>query len=191
MQVYAVLHDGKGSFLLGRKFLKGYFFYDHKKDKGDVVVDGQPLNGGGKWALPGGKLEGNEDVPTAAAREFLEETRVSIDAKDVKVFQPNRFYAAAYFEVDPKTFEGLKEQIIRTNLPAGADAQQAIIEKKITTYSQIHTTFPDAPLDNELETAEVWDVKDPQTWQAIQGWKSDSDLDWFLEILQHLKEKIL
>ena len=73
MQIYSVYYHESGRFLIGFKLKKGYFFYDPRTG-GDLVPEGQALNGGGKHALPGGKQEAGETVIEAARREFHEES---------------------------------------------------------------------------------------------------------------------
>jgi hypothetical protein len=67
VQVYSVYYHESGRFLIGFKLKKGYFFYDPRTG-GDLVPEGQALNGGGKHALPGGsrKREKRSSRPLGA-----------------------------------------------------------------------------------------------------------------------------
>ncbi|NET51447.1 MAG: NUDIX domain-containing protein, partial [Merismopedia sp. SIO2A8] len=172
MQVYAVYYELSGRFLLGRKLTKGYYFYDSSKNKGEIVQKGQTLNGGGKYALPGGEREGTESITTAAKREFNEETAAVINEirTKEKTFS-NGAYSAAYFEIAKETFNKTAVDIIDTNLPQGLKAKDEIVKGDITAYNQIHQKYPKAPKDNELEVAYIWDVTEPEDWTRISEWK--------------------
>ena len=190
MQVYAVFYEASGRFLIGYKFEKGYFFYTHA-DGGIIVPAGQKLNGGLDWALPGGRREGQEAIDTAALREFKEETAAAIVPEQTANHEFSLDYAAAYFRVDDKTFNETCTAIGEINLPSGINAQKEIIEKEITRYAEIHVKFPEAPQDNELRNAYIWDVKDSDCWNIIVSWKNNRKLCWYFEILNYYKNNVL
>ncbi|NEO99340.1 MAG: NUDIX domain-containing protein [Symploca sp. SIO2E9] len=192
MQVYAVYYEQSGRFLLGSKLKKGYYFYNSSTGKGEIKPNGQPLNGGGNFALPGGKREGTEPITTAARREFTEETAAIIKEIETKeqTFSSGA-YSAAYFKIADSNFNTTVTNIIKTNLPQGLKARDDIINRTITAYNQIHQKYPQAPQDNELEEAYVWDVTDPEDWAQILKWKDDPVIGWYYEILEYLKLHIL
>ena len=193
MQVYAVYYEASGRFLLGFKLQLGYFFYNPKTG-GRLVPKGQGLNGGGKYALPGGKLEAKEKVIDGARREFFEETAARIEAiqtNDQRFKDPDHDldYAAAFFRIQPEIFDTTTLAIINTNLPAGLEAMAAVKDGRIKQYAEIERVFEASPQDNELETAEVWNVR--TDWDEIAKWPADKDLSWYYEILLYLKDTVL
>jgi ADP-ribose pyrophosphatase YjhB (NUDIX family) len=194
VQVYAVYYEPSGRFLIGYKLIRGYYFYKSSTGQGSLVPAGQQLNGGGKYALPGGKREGQEAIADAAAREFKEETaqQVVADHTDTKEFSDEQYqYAAAFFRISLQTFNTAAVQIVKTNLPAGLEAKDAVINGSITKYAQIHQRYPHAPQDNELGDAHVWDGKDATDWSIIAEWENDPDLGWYYQILLYFKQSIL
>jgi ADP-ribose pyrophosphatase YjhB (NUDIX family) len=193
MQVYAVYYEASGRFLLGLKLQLGYFFYNPKTG-GRIVPRGQGLNGGGKCALPGGKKEANETVIDGARREFLEETAAGIvairaDEHQFKDHKHDLDYATAFFRIQPEIFDTTTLAIIKTNLPAGLEAMAAVKDGRIKQYAEIERRFGASPQDNELETAEVWNVQ--TDWDKIAEWRADKDLSWYYEILLYLKDTVL
>lgn len=192
MQVYAVLYDRSGRFLLGRKPDKGYYFYNPRTGQGKLVPQGQRLNGAGNWALPGGELGQDEQVARGARREFFEETGEDIvPSRTTERRFDHDTYAAAYFEVSSDTFDNLANAVRDVNLPAGLAAAGKVISGEITSYDQIGRQFPAAPRDNELELAQVWNVNDPGNWMTIQSWRNDRVIGWYYEILAYLKNSVL
>lgn len=190
MQVYAVVYADSGEFLLGLKLAKGYFFYKPKTG-GDIVPDGHGLNGGGKYALPGGKKEGGESIEDAARREFHEETAIDIGSVSGAEHRFTAQFGAGYFEVPAKQLPTMCTQIADTNLLEAQYAATDIEHGGITSYDQIHKRYNNCPLDNELVSVSVWDVDDDANWETIEGWQTDHDLDWFYEILAYLKHSVL
>lgn len=203
--VYAVLHDSNGNFLLFRKNATSYFF------KGKALsTRGQDLTrkkGGGKWALPGGGLDevkGIEEggqitrahILAGAAREFHEETGYEL-ARLLKL--PARahlwedktdVYTAGYFQAEHILGEIKKS--VATMLAAGLGAAQAIESGYIRQRDNIHDylAYKNAPLDNELSRdVETWNVN--ERWSEIDGWKRDENINWFANILEHLKDNVI
>jgi len=189
--VYAVYYEPSGRFLIGYKLAKGYFFYKSSTRKGSLVPAGKALNGGDNWALPGGKREGEETIADAARREFAEETAAQIVSVQTDAHQFSEEFAAAFLRGERTAFNAVAMQIFNTNLPQGLLAKDAVAARKITEYSQIHRHFPNAPRDNELGDAHVWDVNDPDDWSVIAQWKDDPVIGWYYQILFYLKHSIL
>jgi ADP-ribose pyrophosphatase YjhB (NUDIX family) len=198
VQIYSVYYHESGRFLIGFKLKKGYFFYDPRTG-GDLVPEGQALNGGGKHALPGGKQEAGETVIEAARREFHEETAADLQAiqtvaHELKVKDKKgkeHTFGAGFFRIETDIFTRTTLTIALTNLPQGEAAKAEVEGRQITKYSQIHERYPNAPLDNELADARVWDVRNPIDWLLIEEWEDDKDLSWYYHILFYLKHTIL
>jgi ADP-ribose pyrophosphatase YjhB (NUDIX family) len=198
MQIYAVVYDASGRFLIGQKLVQGYYF--HRRQTGRIVPRGQRLNGAGKSALPGGGLEDGETIEAGCRREFFEETGVDLSGRytqaTTKTFDYTNDehrtirYATTYFCLDAETLTALCTQIT-SNLKEGAKAAGEIQQGQITRYYQIHERYPNAPKDNELEDVRIMNVNDPDDWPTIQSWRSDREVDWFSYILEHLKTTIL
>ncbi|KSR37758.1 NUDIX hydrolase [Pseudomonas aeruginosa] len=191
MQVYAVVYTSSGRFLLFWKLAKGYFFFDAKTGKGKIVKGGANLNGGNDYALPGGRREESETVAAGAAREFLEETAADVRGLPVQEKTFGRDFCAGYFRIEEKEIEGLLARIQDPNLVSAMNASIDIEHGSITRYAQIHTRYPSAPRDNELETGYLWSVHDEANWEVVLSWKNSPALGWYFDILDYLKTSIL
>ncbi len=183
-QVYAVVFDKEGDFLIGKKREKGYFFANG--NTGEIVKDGQPLNGGGKDALPGGKKKNGEAIDIAAAREFEEETGHKIGT-DLTIRACFEGYAAAYYKIGEEAFGALKDQIVRSLAEAG-EAVGKIEAGEITEYENIYSEFPACPADNELDSIDSWNIN--TDWERIEDLQKDTATNWYYEILKYLKDHL-
>ena len=56
-----------------------------KKDNKILIVEENRKDKKGKWNMPAGKLEENEDIITTAIREVKEETNIDIISKDLYI----------------------------------------------------------------------------------------------------------
>src|SRR5579872_2454297 len=93
-QVYAIVHDGKGNFIIATKNFRGYYFHDPKKPReGSILPKGKILNGAAKRAFPGGHLESAEinraTIIAGASAELFEET----EAHPVDAYPAPDFYS--------------------------------------------------------------------------------------------------
>lgn len=155
-QVYACFHDGKGSVLVIRKKVKGYFFHNPKGPGGSIIRDGQPLNGGGDYCFPGGRLESN-NVMEAALKEFLEETNVAVNPTIYRPIPEAYHYKGEgeYYGVYFCAPNGLDEiaKAVYGNLVKGEEAAKAVREGYKGTYDQLRDAYKYCPQDDELSTS--------------------------------------
>lgn len=200
MQVYAVLYSGNGNFLMGHKPARGYFF--HGSTGGTIYPDGVLLNGAGKLALPGGKLEGT-NIVKGAQKEFQEECGAKISfSSSALIIDKEQYpikgttpwtpigtgYGAVYFKVEDKALDEIGYIIQETNLLEARKAMEDIVSKKITEYATILTNYPYCPADNELDTAAIWNLTTDA--EKIAALEKDQDTDWYCAILGQLKKII-
>lgn len=201
MQVYAVLYSGEGNFLMGRKPKLGYFFHD--SSDGEIYPKGVSLNGAEKPALPGGKLEG-EDIEAGAQKEFQEECgekisfssssltingqKYELKATDTEKSSCDKYYAA-FFKFADKDLKEIFNLILNTNLRQAKNAVEKICNKEITVYKDIIKEYTYCPPDNELDTAEIWNLKGNK--EEIDKLEKDNATGWFYEILMYLKQKLI
>ena len=192
VRVFAVFYEPSGRFLLGKKLGGGYFVSNSSKRQGSIVPKGQPLEGGDNYALPGGTREGFEPIIAAAQRAFKEKTGEAPSLPTQNEW--HRFssqYAAGYFRGRPEDFDKAAKRIMVDHLPAGIEAKDAVANGTIKKYVQIRKLYPSAPMDNELATAYVWNVKDANDWAKISTWQNDPTLRWYYEILLYLNMNLL
>jgi hypothetical protein len=195
MQVYTVLFDKTGSFLMAKKLDLGYFFYDNIKKQGAIVKSGQVLNGAGKAALPGGKLLASEliRIEDGAYREFKEETHYWSTAYkkyySVEFTLSSQKFCAVYFGFS----EGLPAMLlpVNTNLGFAKLAVSDIQKNSITEYDKIFVSYPNSPLDNELDVMSSWNVFNTEDWEKVKLLKDDSDTNWYYWIIDYLKNTIV
>lgn len=201
MQVYVVLYSDKGKFLMGRKLPLGYFFHNSKGSGGAVYPQGVVLNGAGKSALPGGKLEGS-DLVKGAQKEFQEEcgAKISFSNSDLIIDQEryplkaitpwtpgsDAGYYAVYFKVDDTDLGQIGYIIQETNLLEARQAVAEIGRGEITDYASIATKYPYCPVDNELDSVEIWNLE--TNAEQIVALKEDEDTDWYFAILEQLQK---
>ncbi|NEO55963.1 MAG: NUDIX hydrolase [Okeania sp. SIO3B5] len=186
VQTYAVAHDGSGNFFIGTKNQRGYFFCSNNS----VVRAGQPLNGGGKTALPGGRLEAGTTPEQGAFDEFLEETGVLLPQQtqlSPKIYEQTGQYYGVYFRVDPQALKDINTQAAR-NIQEGQRAIPGIQNGTITTCNQIRNSYPLSPLDNELARGELWNFERDR--QKIDALRNDRDTNWFYFILDNLRRQL-
>ncbi len=210
-QVYAVVHDGSGSFLIARKVDAAYFFAPTTSDgKGEVKFVPKSLPGGGFPAFPGGALKRveskdgdekekskDEDPRVGAEREFREETGVNLRdysglSEDPAPFQLGSGDDAChgiYFKLGGDELRKLALQVA-ANLAAGTGAMEWIRAYPRTTYEELAKKFPAMPPDNELLNVAVWTFE--KHWERIKVWKDikgkKDGLDWYYYILLNLKD---
>eukprot|EP00208_Stichococcus_sp_RCC1054_P007418 CAMPEP_0206150266 /NCGR_PEP_ID=MMETSP1473-20131121/38207_1 /ASSEMBLY_ACC=CAM_ASM_001109 /TAXON_ID=1461547 /ORGANISM="Stichococcus sp, Strain RCC1054" /LENGTH=180 /DNA_ID=CAMNT_0053547761 /DNA_START=102 /DNA_END=644 /DNA_ORIENTATION=+ len=125
----------------------------------------------GMWALPGGFVDENESLDTAAARELQEET--SVDPKDVTLFQVGAFgdkgrdprgwcVTVAYAALVPADLQGVKaaddaaeaEWFPVTELPTLAFDHKLVVRtafEKLTEHSSVAASGGD--LKGQLQQA--------------------------------------
>lgn len=214
-QLYAVVHDGEGNFLMAEKNKVAYFFHEDTETgniSGSIYPKGRSQldRGGGKPAFPGGAIVLGKDTDQyessilegllidGAVKEFFEETNALLhDTKKDQGYKLNPpifpgyyrgklEYFGVYFEVDKKFLEHLFNTI-KLNLSQGFEAAQAVKQEKFKgTYKQLRTDYKGCPLDNELYEIELWNLIDK--WSTIKGWvKPEEGLDWYFHILSNLK----
>ncbi|MDO1529819.1 NUDIX domain-containing protein [Fulvimonas sp. R45] len=186
MQVYACVYTANGDFLLGTKPALGYYF---SSGGGSLHPNGQPLNGGGRYALPGGRRERGESTRDGAAREWQEETACPMSINQASSHEWGTAYGAGYFRQPDGDLQGMLDLITNDVLPAAALAVRDITNGTITAYPQIFALFPDAPADNELAAMTLWNVV--TDWARIQQWDGDPTIGWYYNILKYLREDIL
>ncbi|ONK14048.1 hypothetical protein [Streptomyces sp. MP131-18] len=190
--VYAVVHDGGGRFLMGRKNVNGHFFQSGSA----ILRQGKRLNGSGLNALPGGALEDRDlaagnlyaAVRTGATRELKEELNFTCEGyRGYREWAMGntRYYGAFFRCASPQLLESYCGAASYT-LRAAQAAVTEIKQGKIADYAAFRRDFPLAPMDNELDTVEIWSVT--THWQTIAGWRADENLSWFFDILQELRE---
>lgn len=195
IQVYAVVFH-KNHFLLATKNDKGYFFHQWGAGGGEIVPAGQDLNGGGNYALPGGRLDVGvgENAKDGALKEFYEETNVDLRLYalgwTVKMFQstPALYYCGVYFDVGDQL--ETVAQLAAGNLTAGYNAAQGVIAGTygVGQYQALRAAFPGCPMDNELGTLQLWDIK--SDWDTIKTWQSSPTLGWYYDILKFYRDSL-
>lgn len=67
-----------------------------KKDNKILMVQENRKEKKGKWNMPAGKLEENEDIITAAIREVKEETNIDINIKELYVLKKKYHLSVNY-----------------------------------------------------------------------------------------------
>lgn len=186
MQVYACVYATNRDFALATKPEKGYYFSTRG---GSVVPAGQKLNGGGNYALPGGKLDPGEAVLDGARREWVEETNSAVNSHRDDHNSWGTAYGAGYFHVSAQELERATQRIDGVVIPEAEGAVEEIIQRRITRYDQIRPMFPEAPADNEISTVQIWNLD--TDWTRIAAWQGHAELGWFYNILKYLRDTIL
>ncbi|NEN97322.1 MAG: NUDIX hydrolase [Moorea sp. SIO3I7] len=194
-QTYAVVYEQSGNFYIGTKNQKGYFFHNNSSSGGNVIPKGQQLNGSGKKALPGGKLEpAGSDPAIGAANEFYEETGVELrnfsgklEPREFHQGQGNAEYYGVYYLLSSQDFSRIKDDAEK-NLKTGVKVAEEIRKGNIKNYNEIHKKYPGCPQDNELASGESWNLNND--WSKIQALKGDRDTDWFYYILDNLRKNL-
>ncbi|EDT40086.1 NUDIX hydrolase [Burkholderia ambifaria] len=206
--VYAVLHDENGAFLMAQKRAREY--YVHTAYGGRVDKDGWPLtNGGGRYALPGGALD-EADIEKGAAREFFEETGLTLPVSALRNPRVVKFdgsgqvvsanknfaFAAVYFKVSEEDVIVTENNISEFALPNSKRIVVAIESREIKAYSEIQAYARKHgmvawPADNELDWVWRWNVYDGNDWNAIRGMRGDPQIGWYYSVLEYLRDHIL
>lgn len=168
MQVYLALFtttENKIKFLVGFKNISGWYFFERDRRNGDIIItlksSPQPINGGGQYAFPGGKLNSSENVIDGAEREFFEETGVPIQ------LSANHLYCQTQFAVVFSYFEAseLSKILYDANNILSRDLEYRIQNKNY--------------VDDELEYLRILDYED-----ALNEFSSSGDTSWFATALR-------
>ncbi|MFH8751878.1 NUDIX hydrolase [Streptomyces rimosus] len=195
---YAVVHDGNKNILMFRKNQRGYFFRWKA-----IKRQGKELHGGGKWSIPGGKVDSRprpnetdqqwkERVTPEAVREFEEETRTNISALPSTCQRwwddaLHAYYYGTYFECIP---DQLKDSLdgFAPVLAAGKNAHDLIRNGKIHEGFDVRLIegCGIAQRDDEQESVEIWNID--AKWNEIETWTADRDLSWFYQILLKMRQ---
>jgi hypothetical protein len=191
-QVYAVVHNGKGEFLIAFKNQKGYFFHDPENEgQGFILPAGKKLNGASNFALPGGGLATgpvNLDLVVLGARkEMLEETTIQLNrqiANDFYFADPGSEYYAAYFQAGAD-YRLIQATIHEKLAHAGSAAAQIANNTWTGTYPELIHDF-DCPMDNELRDLYSWDLV--EDWEAICQLLHNKATSWYYYILKNLRD---
>ncbi|MBH8577429.1 NUDIX hydrolase [Nostocaceae cyanobacterium CENA369] len=190
-QVYAVAYNLRGDFIMCRKNRASYFYHRENADGGgDVYPEGSAIrHGGNDFALPGGGLEQGEPPLGGAQREFYEETNEFLDdwIMPEREHEGGR-YLGVYFQLEQDELLSLFQRI-RRNFRAGDLAAEAVRQHHYDeNYRGLRNTFENAPHDNELGEAYLWNLE--REWDTIRQWKDDGDKSWFYEILRDLRRRL-
>lgn len=187
-QVYAIIYDKEGNFIIGKKNDRGYFFHAKTGPGGDIVPGGQPLNGRNNWALPGGGLEVS-DVVAGAIKELQEETGLAVtpDSVDIGYYAgPGDEYFGVFFNAGVNIQMML--DLAAKNLLQGAAAAKAVISKKYVKgqYDALLTAFPGCPDDNELAQVFLWNIVTNS--KEIAALANSKVTSWYYNILVYLSQ---
>lgn len=187
MHFYVVMTDGTGKVLIANKGALKYYKGDG--ERGRVYPDGKPPYGPDAVGLPYGR---SYDAPTEAeAREvFLAQTGESIRGGDFTLIDFDGF-CAAYFVTSTANFFFQTNAIIKSSLPAGEKVARLVAHRELRRYRDVIDDHPTAPFDNELRSADVWDVQDPDVWAMILDWRNDGHLDEYFRVLKYLKDNLV
>jgi len=193
-QVYAIVHNGQGNFLIALKRQRGYFFHDPSGVGGTTYPPphkGIVLKGAAQRAFPGGKLEA-DTMQDGALTEFFEETNVQLTDYEYRQ-EPDIFerqgYCGVYFTVGDKLND--LRVAIQANLAMGNGAAVAVQKRswETETYDKLRTAFQGCPQDNELDSIYEWNLIN--NWATIEQWSNpNSGLDWYFYILENLKTQL-
>ncbi|MBU9276776.1 NUDIX hydrolase [Burkholderia gladioli] len=195
-QAYAVLYNRNGLFLIAQKVNLAYYFGSSKS----VVRKGTKLFGAGKFALPGGEQNSNENIEEAGVREFREETGVGLPPYSVitHTLSDGKYqWNVAYFCVDhDEDVQNKCSEIEPNSMNNAKTIVKAIQNNQIIKYQDLekyieNNNLTPCPFDNELELVECWNLKDDYTWGKISTWSENPDMNWHYKTLQYLRTNIL
>jgi hypothetical protein len=185
--VYAVIHNGNGDFIICTKNLKGYFF--HNADDGvSIIPAGQPLRGGGLHAFPGGTPEVG-GIIDGAREEAEEELAIELGTGN-NTPAPYTGLGGDYYGVYFNVGHGFEQTFteITTHLQNGRNAAQAVVAGRYTRndqYEELMQAFAICPPDNELASAEVWNVF--YNAAQIDALRLSRNTNWFYNMIINLE----
>lgn len=185
-QVYAIIHDGAGNFIIAWKNPCSYFFHN-TGGGGTIYPDGSGIHDPDNWAFPGGGMKGG--VVPGALTELKEETNVVLDpALAQPAYHTGKGYYGVYFNVS-EDFDSVYD-LIAGNLAIGVNAVQAITAKgsKYTEdkYDLLMKDFPGCPADNELFSVKIWNLLTDA--QKISDLNTEGT-EWYYAILMKLLQQ--
>ncbi|MEM7066437.1 MAG: NUDIX hydrolase [Cyanobacteria bacterium P01_B01_bin.77] len=191
-QVYAVVHDGSGDFLIAKKNEQSYFYGPSDRNpRGTTDPRGMRVNGCGNYAFPGGRLDRNENIVDGATREFYEETSVQLEAQDY-LLVPAMYcegddyggFCGVYFQYTENDFNRFVE-LVQAGLLEGEKAARFVRSQNLVNrYGYLRQEFGLAPMDNELSYGTVWNLE--TNWDDIIQLGNNPVTDWFYLILKNL-----
>lgn len=195
--VYIALYDLSGHVLIALKNDLGYFFHNKNAPGGRILPNGQPLNGAGKEALPGGKpdnpVANATDARNAAVSEFQEETGLALatfgPSQRIPAFHCTEKTGDDYWGVCLHTDSELDDVLkaCEATLLNAENAAEAVKAKRYgaNDYDRLLHDFATCPVDNELAGMRIVDLT--TQWNEIQPWQNTPDQGWHYNILDYLR----
>jgi hypothetical protein len=185
--VYAIIHNGNGDFIICTKNVRGYFFHSNAGG-GSIIPAGQLLRGGGLNAFPGGTPDVG-GIVDGAREEAEEELAIELGTGNnnpATYIGNGGEYYGVYFNVGV-SFDDTRAEIA-AHLLNGRNAARAVVAGHYTQndqYEELMNNFSVCPPDNELASAEVWNVF--YNSAEIDNLRRSRYTDWFYNMIINLE----
>lgn len=184
MQVYAVLYDNLGLILIAKKreFNRWWRYGLH---------DSALVNQAGQFAFPGGKQEKEDDVISAAKREFTEETGIEFPYTSATHQEIRKDYAFVGFKVqsvlklEEEINPGLEPDPTNLERPKNKNVKDWELGYVSAVSSSVIKEFVGkrTAVSHEAET-KIESIKHDAKKRHSQ------DIDWYAEIAEFLYKVI-
>lgn len=215
MQCNIILYSVEGYFLTFTKRDRGYFFQGKNGSTGSIYPQGIAIrNGSGLFAFPAGELNNGETSLQGCLRQFVEKCgnscffsylplnepkslltidTITIDNYSYPILEAeinrNPDYYTLYLEFSLEDLRQIEAIISNINLEDSMNAKSEIIDGKFETYEAIYIEYPFCPLDNELASAELWQVQDQIS--EIRSLQYNPTTECYFDMIVYLANTVL